>query len=60
MDRPVGEITTGSEISGPITVVDMSRFSTAPTTWGAKPSSPIASTLSATVRPLSLAAMSAA
>ena len=57
---PVGEIITGSEISCPITVVDRSRFSTAPTTCGANPSSPKASTLSATVIPFSLAAMSAA
>jgi hypothetical protein len=56
---PVGEMMTGSEISCPITVVDRSRLSTAPTTWGAKPSSPKASTLSATVIPLSLAATSA-
>ena len=56
---PVGEITTGSEISCPITVVDRSRFSIAPMTCGAKPSSPNASTLSATVMPFSLAATSA-
>ncbi len=52
---PVGEMITGSEISCPITVVDRSRLSSAPTTCGAKPSSPNASTLSATVRPFSLA-----
>jgi hypothetical protein len=56
---PVGEITTGSEISCPITVVARSRFSMAPITCGANPSSPNASTLSATVMPFSLAASSA-
>ena len=55
---PVGETITGSEMSCPITVVDRSRFSNAPMTWGAKPSSANASTLSATVTPLSLAATS--
>ena len=34
---PVGEISTGSEISCPITVVDKSRFSVAPITCGANP-----------------------
>ena len=57
---PVGEITTGSEIFCPITVVARSRFSSAPMTCGAKPSSAKASTLSATVTPFSLAANSAA
>src|SRR6478752_1452867 len=55
---PVGEIITGSERSCPITVVARSRFSSAPITCGAKPSSVKASTLSATVTPLSLAATS--
>src|SRR5260370_24198118 len=55
---PVGEMITGSEISCPITVVDRSRFSNAPITCGAKPSWANASTLSATVTPLSLAATS--
>ena len=43
---PVGEISTGSEISWPITVVDRSRVSVAPMTCGANPNSPNASTLS--------------
>ncbi|EUA15362.1 FMN-dependent alpha-hydroxy acid dehydrogenase domain protein [Mycobacterium kansasii 732] len=49
---------TGSEISWPITVVAKSRFSVAPMTCGAKPSSAKAATLSATVIPFSLAAIS--
>ncbi len=56
---PVGEINTGMEMSCPITVVDNSRFSSAPTTCGAKPSSAKASTLSETVIPFSLAAIRA-
>ncbi|GAB4623314.1 hypothetical protein MOKP43_21710 [Mycobacterium avium subsp. hominissuis] len=57
---PVGEISTGIEISCPITVVVSSRLAGAPTTCGAKPSSPNASTLSETVIPFSLAAIRAA
>ncbi len=55
---PVGEMITGSEMSCPITVVAMSRFSVAPMTWGAKPSSANDSTLSETVTPFSLAEIS--
>ena len=43
---PVGEMTTGIEMSWPITVVARSRFSVAPMTCGANPSSVNASTLS--------------
>ena len=50
---PVGEIRTGKEISWPITLVVRSRLSASPATWGAKPSSPKAATLSSTVRPRS-------
>ena len=46
---PVGEITTGSEMSCPITVVASSRFSSAPITCGAKPSSLNAALLPLTV-----------
>ncbi len=49
---------TGIETSWPITVVAISRFSVAPTTCGAKPSSEKASTLSETVTPFSLAEIS--
>ena len=56
---PVGEISTGIETSCPITVVARSRFSQAPITCGAKPSSPNASTLSESVSPFSLPASSA-
>ena len=52
---PVGEMTTGIEMSWPITVVAISRFSVAPMTCGAKPNSEKASTLSATETPFSLA-----
>ena len=55
---PVGEMMTGSEMSCPITVVAMSRFSVAPMTCGAKPSSPNDSTLSETVTPFSDAEIS--
>ena len=37
---PVGEITTGNEISCPMTLVVRSRLSAKPAAWGAKPSSP--------------------
>ena len=43
---PVGEISTGIAMSWPSTVVARSRFSVAPMTCGAKPSSANASTLS--------------
>ena len=56
---PVGEISTGSEIGWPITVVDSSRFADRPATCGAKPSSPKAAMLSSTVRPRSEPATSA-
>ncbi len=55
---PVGEISTGIEISCPITVVDSSRFSCTPMTCGANPSSLNAATLSPTVIPFSLAEIS--
>ncbi len=55
---PVGEMMTGSEMSCPSTVVAIFRFSVAPTTCGAKPSSENASTLSETDRPFSLAEIS--
>ncbi len=50
---PVGEMTTGIEIGWPMTVVARSRSSHSPATWGARPSSPKAATLSSTVRPFS-------
>src|SRR5690625_131964 len=51
-------MTTGNEISCPITVVARSRFADAPTTWGANPSSLKDSTLSEIVIPFSLAEIS--
>ena len=48
---PVGEISTGSEISWPITVVAISRAAGSPATCGANPSSENAATLSLTVTP---------
>ena len=56
---PVGEISTGSATSWPMTVVDRSRRAASPATCGAKPSSLNALTLSVTVRPFSEPAISA-
>ena len=56
---PVGEISTGSEISWPITVVAISRVAGSPATCGANPSSENAATLSLTVTPASAPATSA-
>ncbi len=56
---PVGEMRTGNEISWPMTLVARSRLSARPATWGAKPSSLNAATLSSTVTPRSEPAMSA-
>ena len=56
---PVGEISTGSEIGWPITVVAISRVAGSPATCGANPSSANASTLSRMVTPASAPAISA-
>ncbi len=56
---PVGEMSTGSEIGWPITVVAISRVAGRPATCGANPSSENASTLSAAVTPFSAPATSA-
>ena len=56
---PVGEISTGSEICWPITVVAISRVAGSPATCGANPSSENAATLSRTVTPASAPATSA-
>ena len=56
---PVGEISTGSEMSWPITVVAIARAAGRPATCGANPSSPNASTLSRIVTPASAPATSA-
>ena len=56
---PVGEISTGSEIVCPITVVVMSRAGGRSATWGANPSSLNAARLSASVTPASEPAISA-
>ena len=56
---PVGEISTGSEMSWPITVVDICRVAGAPATCGANPSSEKAATLSRIVTPASAPAISA-
>ncbi len=50
---PVGEMITGMDTGCPITVVARSRSSHRPATWGARPNSPKAATLSSTVRPFS-------
>ena len=50
---PVGEMTTGSEMSWPITVVAWSRLAEAPATCGAKPSRLNAAVLSAYDAPAS-------
>ena len=50
---PVGEMTTGNEISWPMTLVARSLLSASPATCGAKPSSAKAVTLSSTVTPRS-------
>ena len=50
---PVGEMSTGSDSVCPITDVDRSRSAETLATWGAKPSSPNASTLSRSVSPRS-------
>jgi hypothetical protein len=46
---PVGDMRTGMAISWPITTVACSRLADRPAMWGAKPSSPKAATLSASV-----------
>ena len=56
---PVGEMTTGSEISWPITVVAIARAAGSPATCGANPSSANAATLSRMVTPSSAPATSA-
>ncbi len=56
---PVGEISTGSEMSWPITVVAISLVAGSPATCGANPSSPNAATLSLIVAPASAPAISA-
>ncbi len=50
---PVGEMTTGNEISWPMTLVVRSRLAASPATWGANPSSPKAAMLSSSVVPRS-------
>ncbi len=56
---PVGEISTGSEMSWPITVVAISLVAGRPATCGANPSSENAATLSRIVTPASAPATSA-
>ncbi len=56
---PVGEISTGSEMSCPMTGVAISRVAGSPATCGANPSSENASTLSRIVTPASAPAISA-
>ncbi len=56
---PVGEMSTGNEISWPMILVTRSRLPANPATCGANPSSENACTLSSTVRPCSEPAMSA-
>src|SRR5690349_11358195 len=56
---PVGEISTGSETSWPITLVAISRVAGRPATCGAKPSSENAATLSRIVTPASAPAINA-
>ena len=56
---PVGEISTGSEIGWPITVVAISRVAGSPATCGASPISANASTLSRMVTPASAPSISA-
>ena len=56
---PVGEMSTGSATGCPMTMVAMSRPAGSPATWGTKPSSSNAATLSARVSPFSVPASSA-
>ena len=56
---PVGEMSTGSDIDCPITVVARLRSWWRPAVWGAKPSSSNAATLSSVVSPRSEPATSA-